>query len=97
MLIGWVNATEARARDLIAAIDAELGPTEVVRIPDGTLETRPRKTWARPIALVDGTWAVAFEERIRGVTHRPASPIDIPAADQAREVSQSERLNPEEP
>lgn len=66
----WIYATEAEARRAIAAIDGALGSTEVVRLPDGRAETRPRKTWAHPVPLRDGTWAVPYKPRLASVTDR---------------------------
>jgi hypothetical protein len=95
MLIAWVYATEQEARDLVAAIDSALGPTEDVRLPDGTIETRPRKTWAHPATLRDGTWAVPYKPRLAPVLDRTETvrgePVRIPRADETRTVTDEER------
>lgn len=65
-----IYATAAEAQDAIDAIDKARGPTETVRLPDGTLETRPTKTWARPVQLRDGRFAVPLEERVEALGGR---------------------------
>lgn len=65
----WIYATQAEALRAVAAIDALFGPTEVLRTPAG-LVTRPRLTWAIPIALRDGTWAVPVKPRLSAVEGR---------------------------
>lgn len=54
--------TEADARRLIRAIDAIRGATETLTVIDrgrvvGT-RSAPAKTWAEPVPLRDGRWAV---------------------------------------
>lgn len=65
MLRAHIYADRAAAERAIAAINAARHPdgTEVVTLPDGTRERRPAKTWAHPVELDDGWWAVAYEER----------------------------------
>lgn len=65
MLRAHVYAARAAAERAIAAIDAARHPdgTEELTLPDGTRERRPAKTWAHPVELDDGRWAVAYEER----------------------------------
>lgn len=63
MLRAHVYATRADAEHAIAAIDAARNPdgTEELTLPDGTRERRPAKTWAIPIELEDGRFAVAYK------------------------------------
>ncbi|HZL96245.1 MAG TPA: hypothetical protein VFB99_21505 [Vicinamibacterales bacterium] len=64
----WTYATEGEARRAISAIDLCLGPTEEVRLPDGRLETRPRRPWFRdPIPLRDGTFAIPCKARLASI------------------------------
>ena len=65
---GVVFATEAEALASIRAIDTTLGATEIRR-NETTGETTvvPRKTWARPVALLNGTWAVPWKPKLGSV------------------------------
>ena len=63
----FVFPTREEAERAIAEIDAALGDTEVVRTPGGNLVEVPRRTWAIPIPLKDGTWAVPHKARIADV------------------------------
>lgn len=68
MLRAHVYASRAAAERAIAAIDAARHPdgTEVVTLPDGTRERRPAKTWALPVELEDGRFAVPYEAQRLG-------------------------------
>lgn len=64
MLKVYVYASRAVAERAIAAIDAARHPDgiEELTLPDGTRERRPAKTWAHPIELGDGRFAVTAED-----------------------------------
>ena len=68
MLRAHIYAVRAVAERAIAAIDAARHPdgTEELTLPDGTRERRPAKTWALPIALEDGRFAVPYEAQRLG-------------------------------
>ena len=91
----WIYPTEAEAQRAIDAIDQARGPTEDVRLPDGTIETRPRTTWAIPTPLRDDTWAVPYKPRLAPVLDRTETvrgvPVRIPRADETRTVTSEER------
>jgi hypothetical protein len=96
----WIYATEQEGRDLVAAIDAARGPSEDVRLPDGTIEARPRTTWAHPIPLRDGTFAVPYKPRLDRVVDRTETvrgeQVRIPRADETRTVTSEERADGED-
>lgn len=77
-MTGWIYATEAAALRAAAAITVAQGATETLR-EQGRLVERPRKTWAAPAALRDGTFAVPFKARIRGVLDVPVVVDGTPA------------------
>lgn len=66
----WTYPTAREALVAITAIDAALGETEELRLPTGKVVTRPRKTWAAPIALKDGTFAVPRKPILDAVAGR---------------------------
>lgn len=95
-----VYATEAEAERAIDAITAAQGATEDVRLPDGTIETRPRKRWmAAPVALQDGTWGVAWKSRLAPVEGRSVAvrgeAVAVPLARDAVEVAKADVRPPE--
>lgn len=89
-----VYASEQQAQRVIDAIDAARGPTEIVRLPDRSLEERPTLTWARPVPLTGARWAVPVEERVRAFGGREvgqgASRVRIPEHADAVDVSDDE-------
>lgn len=72
MLRARIYATREDAERAISAIDAARHPDgmEEVRLPDGTTERRPAKTWALPIELEDGRFAVPWKERLSAIEGR---------------------------
>lgn len=61
-MIGLVFDTEAEAQKAIAVLDAARGPLEVLRDETTGLEREvPRLTWAQPVRLTDGRFAVPWE------------------------------------
>lgn len=94
-----VYASEQQAQRVIDAIDAARGPTELVRLPDGSLEERPTLTWAHPVPLTGGRWAVPVEERVRALGGREvgqgAARVRIPEHAEAVEVGDEERAERE--
>jgi hypothetical protein len=62
----WTYATQAEARLVIDAITLAQGATETLTL-DGVSFTAPRKTWAYPIELLDGTWAVPHKKRLDAI------------------------------
>lgn len=91
-------ATAAAALRLVAAIDAELGATEVVRLPSGELETHPRKTWAIPIELSDGSFAVPWKARLASIEGRSrdvgGAATRIPRESECASVTDADRAKP---
>ena len=57
---------------VIDAITQAQGATEVLTL-DGVSFEAPRKTWAHPIELRDGTWGVPWDARLRAVEGRAAT------------------------
>lgn len=59
-----IYATRDLAQAAIDAIDAARNPlgTEEATLPSGAIETRPAKTWAHPLELQDGRFAVTAED-----------------------------------
>lgn len=63
-MIVHIYATRELAQGAIDTIDAARNPdgTEDVTLSNGSIETRPAKTWAHPIELEDGRFAVTAED-----------------------------------
>lgn len=59
----WVYATQDEAQLVIDAITQAQGATEILT-PSSVSFKAPRKTWAHPIELSDGTWAVPYGRRL---------------------------------
>lgn len=98
MLKAHVYASRAFAERAIAAIDAARHPdgTEELTLPDGTRERRPAKTWAHPIELEDGRFAVPVSLRQlaaiegREVTVR-GERLHVPSAQDVVEIEAEEQ------
>lgn len=94
----WILPTEDAAQRVIDAIDAELGPTEELRLPDGATVTRPRKTWAVPIELRDGRYAVPHKPRLGAIEGRSRDvrgiATRIPTGAEAVTVADGDRTPP---
>jgi hypothetical protein len=94
-----IYAARKAAERAIAAIDAARNPdgTEEVTLPDGTREIRPAKTWAFPLELEDGRWAVTWEDRRLGpiaereVTVGNGQRVRVPRAEDVEELEIEEQ------
>lgn len=93
----WTYPTAREALDAIAAIDAARGATEELRLPTGEIVTRPRKTWALPIPLKDGTFAVPHKPILDAVAGRAVTVrgtrVVVKSSAEARAVDRSERVD----
>jgi len=79
VLIAHVYGTELDARRAIRTIDAARGPTEVLTL-DGRSWEAPTKTWAHPVELRNGTWAVPWKgDRLRAIEGVAVRVGDAPA------------------
>lgn len=102
--------TRASAQLVIDAIDAQRPPTETLerRLGGRVVETVevPRKTWALPVELDDGTWGVPFPARkvqpgwegrvvsVRGIPTRIPTQAEVVARTpaEARVSAETERV-----
>lgn len=68
---GAIFQTRADALLAIRTINEALGATEIARDETtGIDRVVPRKTWATPVALADGSWFVPWKEKLNAVAGR---------------------------